>query len=525
MRTSSTSAAVRRRFYCVLLLLPLLAAALQAAPLPHAELRLAADLRRLHSFSRELQVQAREMAALQDSVGAKERGHFTSNEHDSIESLLFRYLACRESLWDMIDFYRDYKEHFGEPVAQTKGFLIGFSAALHLYYYSATLIATFLDEPLVITKLNEAYYRSEIPDGTYDKLFRSVTSVEHIQALRAAWELFREESADPGSTLKRVTAADSEYARLARGIGRLYAGTDARVQHILEARSLLLPEVRNRLRHSVVMALAQRSKEMFEDNLYAVRGIVFVNISRLKSPLANLIEFSPGQVRRMKSMLQPGDIILTFTAGYMSNIFLPGQFKHGITYVGTPDQRRGAGLTSENLADVPAGRLPQLTSNLAQARLASGEPADVIEAVAEGVIFNSLDYLLHTHINRLAVLRPRLSKDDLAQGLKTVFSLLGNGYDFKFDFNDASWHCCTEVIYRALHERGPIRFPLTQRMGRQTLSADDIAAQYVAAADKPFDLVLLAEENLASTRHRAVILTGAKAQKRLRQLMQTARAE
>jgi hypothetical protein len=76
----------------------------------------------------------------------------------------------------------------------------------------------------------------------------------------------------------------------------------------------------------------------------------------------------------------------------------------------------------------------------------SGLKADVIEAVAGGVIFNSLDLLLDTHINRMVVLRPRLSVEETREALTIVFALLGADYDFKFDFNDGSYLCCIEVI-------------------------------------------------------------------------------
>ncbi|MDA0989163.1 MAG: YiiX/YebB-like N1pC/P60 family cysteine hydrolase, partial [Verrucomicrobia bacterium] len=115
----------------------------------------------------------------------------------------------------------------------------------------------------------------------------------------------------------------------------------------------------------------------------------------------------------------------------------------------------------------------------------------VIEAVAEGVIFSSLDHLLETHITRLVVLRPRLTAAERLQQLTTVFDLLGDTYDFKFDFGDASHHCCTEVIYRSLHNRGPIAFDLGPRMGKPTLSADDIIHAQLTRDPEPFEFVLL----------------------------------
>ena len=145
----------------------------------HAQL--SADLRRLDALSRELRQQLVEMGNLQKSVGMKARGGFyTSDEHDLIESLLFRYLGCRASLWEMVDAAREGQDRFTESDEQVKAFLIGFGAALHLTYYGSTLVGTFLDEPVVIAKLNEAYHPSDIPRGTYDRIFEGVTSIDNI---------------------------------------------------------------------------------------------------------------------------------------------------------------------------------------------------------------------------------------------------------------------------------------------------------------------------------------------------------
>ena len=154
--------------------------------------------------------------------------------------------------------------------------------------------------------------------------------------------------------------------------------------------------------------------------------------------------------------------------------------------------------------------------------LPSGHDAHLIEAVAEGVIFNSLEEITDQHVARMCVLRPRLNKEERIHNLTTVFLLLGNIYDFKFDFTDGSCQCCTEVIYRALNTVGPVRFNLTKRMGVQTLSADDIINYYLTAENRPFDFVLLAEEDTKSSGHKARILAGDEGRKRLAALMEIA---
>ncbi len=481
--------------------------------------RLTTDLQRLQAFSRELKKMAAEMDALMKTFGLKERGHYISTEHDKIESLLFRYLACRESLWDIINFYRGYMKHFKGSEEQTKGFLIGFNAALHLAHYSSLLVSTFAEEPQVIDKLNEAYYSSGITRGTYDTLFNSVTSIDNIEALKTAWQLLSDELTDQSSMLFKLSVSEPDYGHLVKQINDYYDKSIRQMQYILEENSLLLPNVANRLRQTVIIIKAKEAKEKFGDNLYAARGILFLNVSRIRSPLSSNINFTPDQLQEIKSMLQPVDIILTFSDGYMSNVFLPGKFKHGITYVGSPEQRKALGLTSEMLRRVPECKVEKLSNDIKCSSLPSGHDADLLEAVAEGVIFNSLEQVTDAHLNRMLVLRPRLESDEKIKYLTTAFLLLGNGYDFRFDFNNASYQCCTEVIYRALNGVGPVRLSLTRRMGTETLSADDIIHYYMSSGKNAFDFVLLAEENTKTNDSRAVILTGKKGKERLASLM------
>ena len=485
------------------------------------EHRLKTDLVRLRSFSGALAELEKEMNHLRESIGQKERDYYTSDEHDRIESLLFRYLACRESLWDMIDYYSSYQETFPDSERRTKGFLIGFSAANLLSCYSSKVVATFLDKPVVIGKLNEKFFRLAIPRGTYDNLFKSVTSVDNLSAMKAAWLLYGEERKNPESTLSRLAATNTVYRELMEQSDWMHTKTAEQTDYILEEKSFLLPNVRNRIRHAAIHEIALKAKEKFKDNLYAARGILSVGVSRIKSPLASELAFSPSQVRTIKSKLRPGDVILTFTEGYMCNIFLPGTFKHGMTYVGSPEERREAGLTMESMPDIPPGRRDELSTHLSQGTLPTGEDADLVESVAEGVVFSSLDHILETHINRLLVLRPCLTEDERVGQLATVFLLLGNTYDFKFDFSDASHQCCTEVIYRALHKRGTIEFSLIRRMGNQTLSADDIIRHHMSRDDRPFEFVLLAERDPEGERQEAVVQTGREGEERLNDLMES----
>lgn len=142
----------------------------------------------------------------------------------------------------------------------------------------------------------------------------------------------------------------------------------------------------------------------------------------------------------------------------------------------------------------------------------------MIEAVAEGVIFNNLGYLMDTHVNRMAMLRPKLSKRDRTEFLAEVFSYHGDAYDFLFDFADASKQVCTEVIWRGINGREVIDMALTKRGGHPTLSAGDLVNYHFKSGGKHFGFVLFAE--VAGSGRRAVIHTGPEGEEMLRGQME-----
>ena len=110
--------------------------------------------------------------------------------------------------------------------------------------------------------------------------------------------------------------------------------------------------LKNRIKHAPIADVARHAKGGAKQLLRETRAHTFKGVSRLKSPLANLIKFSDQQKTDALKLLQPGDMIFTYTAGYMSDVFIPGAFKHGITFVGGPDDRDKAGLNADSIAKI-----------------------------------------------------------------------------------------------------------------------------------------------------------------------------
>jgi hypothetical protein len=213
------------------------------------------------------------------------------------------------------------------------------------------------------------------------------------------------------------------------------------------------------------------------------------------------------QVQRLQQVLQPGDVLVERREWYVSNLGLPGYWSHAALYIGTADERRAYfGADAAVQAWVreqgePSGDFEALVQRKHPAILTPGfpvtakqEPAEIIEAISEGV---SLTTLEHTaDCDSLAVLRPKRSVLEKAQALLRGLHYVGRPYDFEFDFATDSELVCTELVYKAYEPAKNftgLKFKLTEMLGRLLLPANEIVKQYAEQEGTPaqqFDLVI-----------------------------------
>jgi len=269
-----------------------------------------------------------------------------------------------------------------------------------------------------------------------------------------------------------------------------------------------------------IVTLGRKMEDGLNGSSYEIQAGVFQRVSRLKKPRAHLISFSDEQKKQVIDLLQPGDILLSYTAGYASSLFIPGEFKHAMVYVGDASMRRKMEMnfSQVHLPTGSSGRR-EVTKKFKQETTKDGRQADLIEAVAEGVKLSNLEHVMDTHINRLLVLRPQLTSRERTIYLARVFSYLGQEYDFRFDFADASRQVCTELVYRALNGIDGIDLPLTHHAGHLTMSADDLIHYWLKDKPDGFELIFYAEESALGSNHAARIRIGEKGQRRVKLVM------
>jgi hypothetical protein len=108
----------------------------------------------------------------------------------------------------------------------------------------------------------------------------------------------------------------------------------------------------------------------------------------------------------------------------------------------------------------------------------------VIEAISEGVVFNTLHKAAGDYIGAM---RPRLDKVAKAQAIAEAFRYWGRPYDFDFDFATDHALVCTELVWRAYRPRDDklgLDFALVSVAGRQTLPANEIVKEFARGAQK-----------------------------------------
>lgn len=491
---------------------------LEAERVSFGAVRLQEDEVRLRQLMAETEVLDAELVALRAELQFSSDPYVGEAALAAIGLLQFRMSTVSHGLLEIMRFYRgageaDTSEH------EAHGVLLALASGINYYYLNSRLIALFLDLPESHALFNGPAHRYEIAPGFYRTTFSNVTTPENIRELELAWRLANLSAQDETSPLAQLLAAGPASDALFTTSMQQATDVTIALRYILLETGRFVPGM-NTWRHSQIAEVSKALSGRLGNDAYQVRGFVFRNVARMKYPDIPLTRFSEEQVAGILAQLQPGDIVLTYTSGYMSNVFLPGTFKHGITYLGTPAERKACGLSDAWVADFAVSEVQSraLREALAVDTTAAGERADVVEAVAEGVIFSSLAEIMHTHISRMLVLRPRLEEQDRLGLLAELLTRLGSTYDFRFDFSEEKNLCCTELIYRVLDGKNGIDLDFSRAGGRWVLTADDLA-RYAWAHPEQFDLPLLAVPDTATRPPAAILLQGEAARTELGELL------
>lgn len=217
------------------------------------------------------------------------------------------------------------------------------------------------------------------------------------------------------------------------------------------------------------------------------------------------------QIKIVHSQLKAGDILIERREWYLSNIGLPGFWPHAALYLGRPEERshleedetirewvKNEGIESGSFEALLEKKYPvAYKESLGQDE--TKHDFRILEAMSEGVVFTSLEH--SANADSLAVIRPRLSKLDIAKGILTSLKYQGRPYDFNFDFRTDSSVVCSELVYYSYQptkNKNGIIFPVTTTLGRPVVTPNNIIKEMSETYDsdkQQFDFVLFLDGN------------------------------
>jgi hypothetical protein len=369
-----------------------------------------------------------------------ERGAFRPDEDETVGYWFARFLSVRGSLWSVID---EIARVLDKPTRSISGdeelklFLAGYAAICLLVRIDRVMLFDVAGHSVIQRKLNEPFAEYRIPRKQYTNIFSSFVNERHaleaLDAMRFA-------------------------ARHRDAIIALHADPDVGfiAEQIFVLEDYLDPSKRNYLKRAwaFVMHKWRRRGKVSAENVLA--GVA-EGVGRTASELyeSDNKRVTEAVCAHMADFLQPGDVIVTRHAVALTNLFLPGFWPHAAFYIGTPGQRDATGIRPEG----PKAHYWK-------------DDVCVLEARKDGVRLRPLDDTLS--VDMFVVLRPQVDQANICTAIERAVQHAGKMYNFDFDFFNSDRLVCTEVVYRAYDGVGELRFPLQERAGRKTLSAEDL---------------------------------------------------
>lgn len=379
-----------------------------------------------------------------------QRGYFTPDEDDRVRQGLLVYRNYRLGAYEIIFRYGNYASMEPLPV-QLQSFLLAFGAALVLYAKSLKIISFAEHVPMLRAKLNEPDMKYELPAGFFDDVLACYSRFSNYNAIHDAdafWKRHRRQA--------QVLAVEA---------GGAWPWLTDLLRHQRHV-------VTRRFRHVLLQRLRYDWRAFGRTVVYpfrrARRGLEDLIGDRLADvhvTSESACAITPEILSALSTQLQPGDVLLMRNDSRLTSAIIPGFWSHAALFIGGREALEKLGLRKHPYVSRHWDELPQN----------SGPWGLVLEACFPRVQLNPLEKCLQ--VDHLVALRSQLPASDIATAIAEALGHLGKPYDFEFDFNNSSRVICTELVYRSYHGRGNISFSLTKRLGRFTLSVDDIVNQ------------------------------------------------
>jgi hypothetical protein len=435
------------------------------------------DVRLLKAYTTNMDLVLKSIAEEDGLFSRKRTKDFGIEERRKLYTLWASYLDHMLALESVNNYYDDFFVIIDKP-RRARAFLLAYASYLAKVSAGLNLVSRTIGNELYEKKLDDAAPAYGIPTGMYARLKWNTIHVNRLTGVHAGYAYYTVLA----STFRKEGLTNGhDTAWLFGYIERQYAS------------------VRAELKDNGADYFASNGADIVKDTAMAAWFPVQMQVSEwmgdTRVKRGHRFFITREQIHEMDKHLQPGDIVLERRNWYLSNVGLPGFWPHAELYIGSPeelaaffdDEEVNAHYRTRGNYDgfIDYMRKTHPGEMAAQHwKSPEGDYQQVIEAVSEGVKFSTLEEA--TEADYVAVLRPRLSKLDIARAIEEAINFLGRLYDFDFDFLTDSTLVCSEVIYKA-YLPGPdkhgIAFQLTDIAGHKVLPPTAIAAKYAAEAD------------------------------------------
>ena len=406
-------------------------------------------------------------------------------QRDELREIFAGILDYMRAIDGMKNYWKDFHKYGSiiERRAHSESFLISYVAWLVQYRHGLAFVDLTVPSLTMEKILDEESVKFEIPKESFKSLKWQIINVKSVTKLMGTHQYFK--------TLKGAYSDNDCIQRESCN----WAFENVDVYH-----------------YSSKDVLKDRGPAQFSYNAFDIaRDLSFeawfpvqknvaewmgdTKVRRLHRSL-----ISKKDLKKMRKKMRPGDIIVTRSNWYLSNIGLPGFWPHAELYLGDESELDSAFSSPELKAflkrEYGEERLAAvLKSKFAIAWTAykekrENEPSVIIEAVSEGVKFSTISEACGA--DYVGVIRPKRTEIERAKAILTAFSKHGLPYDFNFDFATDETLVCTELVYKAYQPTDNFRgidFPTTRVMGRNTLPANDLIKFYATTGSNEFEFV------------------------------------
>lgn len=160
--------------------------------------------------------------------------------------------------------------------------------------------------------------------------------------------------------------------------------------------------------------------------------------------------------------LQPGDIFFTNNEKYLSSQFIPGEWKHAVIYLGSPDTLAAwFGKNNNILKEVNLSGL-------------NNHNHLIYDSSVDGVSIRHISSLSNLQdqsmMTGMVAFRIQREKDTIKEFISHAFSHMGKPYDYDLHTGNTLALYCSELLYESLKHIGVI-LPVNERLfGREVIT-------------------------------------------------------